>query len=148
MDEDKVNALLVQEYLQLQKAVEDFDGRALTIKAWSVTFGAAGLTVAYAQGRAAILLLASAGALVFWLVEAIWKVNQQAYYPRIVEIEAHFRGKEPTIPLQITRSWSTAYHLRKRSWYALRILLWPHVALPHVLVALAGVLLYVFAPPV
>jgi len=43
MDEDKTNALLAQEYLQLQKTVEDFDARALTIKAWSVTFSAAGL---------------------------------------------------------------------------------------------------------
>ena len=147
MPDDKLNALLAQEYLQMQKAVEDFDGRALTIKAWSVTFGAAGLTVAYAQSKPAILLLASAGALVFWLVEAIWKVNQQAYYPRIVEIEAHFRGEESTTPLQITRSWSTAYHGRGRYWYALHILGWPHVALPHVLIALAGVALYGFAPP-
>jgi hypothetical protein len=147
MDEDKLNALLAQEYLQLQKAVEDFDGRALTIKAWSVTFSAGGLTIAFAQNRPAILLLASAGALVFWLVEALWKVNQQAYYPRIAEIEAHFRGEGSTQPLQTTQSWGSAFHRRRQGTVLLSLVFWPHVALPHVLVAIAGVALYGFAPP-
>jgi hypothetical protein len=43
MDAGDDNSLLVQEYMQLQKTVEDFDARALTIKAWCVTFSAAGL---------------------------------------------------------------------------------------------------------
>ena len=38
--DDKIAAHLAQEYLFLQKVIEDFDARALTIKAWSVTFSA------------------------------------------------------------------------------------------------------------
>ena len=49
MADDKAADYLAQEYLFLQKTVEDFDARALTIKAWSVTFSAAGLGFAYQQ---------------------------------------------------------------------------------------------------
>ena len=38
-----VIALLKEEYLHLQKTVEDFDQRTLTIKAWSVTTSMAGI---------------------------------------------------------------------------------------------------------
>ena len=38
MNEEQLRNALQAEYLHLQKVIEDFDGRALTIKAWSVTF--------------------------------------------------------------------------------------------------------------
>jgi hypothetical protein len=37
--------------LQLQKTVQDFDGKTLTIKAWSVTFGLATIASAFISHR-------------------------------------------------------------------------------------------------
>ena len=37
MDPAQLDAALQTEYLHLQKTIEDFDGKAMTIKAWSVT---------------------------------------------------------------------------------------------------------------
>jgi hypothetical protein len=146
MDENKHYDLIAQEYLQLQKVVEDYDLRAITIKAWSVTFSAAGLSAAYLQGKAVLLLVAGLSAVVFWIVEALWKTNQQAYYPRIREIETYFRTagtkEAPLItPFKIGTAWS--YHFRAKGGYrrAFKIMWWPHVALPHVVVLAASLLL-------
>jgi len=148
MPDDKTAELLTQEYLSLQKTVEEFDARALTIKAWSVTFSAAGLGLAYERHSRILLLIAAASALVFWLIEAMWKVNQQPFYRRIREIESHFRGTQTTVPMQTATAWFAAFRARGRYAFTLRILSWPHVALPHVLIALAGVALYLARPPV
>jgi hypothetical protein len=147
MEPEKADDFLAQEYFTVQKFTEDFDARTLTIKAWSVTFSAAGLGLAYVQGEPLILFLAATGALVFWIVEAFWKVNQQAYYPRLVEIERHFAGGPPTTPFQITQSWSRTYHERRGYLYALTIMRWPHVALPHLLIIVGGIMLYALHPP-
>src|SRR3954471_1551257 len=95
--------LLAREYLELMKAVGEFDSRALTIKAWSVTFSAAGLTAAYVYDKPIILLIAALSALVFWVVEALWKISQRAHYPRMIEIEAHFAdpAAHATPPFQV-----------------------------------------------
>ena len=80
---------LSKEYPRLQQVIEDFDSKALTIKAWSVTLSAAGIVTAFSQGKATILPTSAASALIFWLVEAMWKASQQAYYRRIREIEKY-----------------------------------------------------------
>jgi len=147
MTDDKFDPLLAQEYFRLQEAVEAFDSRALTIKAWSVTFSAAGLGLAYQQETPVLLLIAAGSALAFWLVEAMWKVSQQSYYQRIRAIEAHFRGDKATVPLQIAASWHRSFIARGRYRDALRLMAWPHVAMPHVLVAIAGVALWLLARP-
>ena len=84
--------LLAHEYQLLQTSIENFDTRALTIKAWSVTFSAAGLTFAYQQKIPIILLVAAASAAAFWIVDTLWKVHQHAFYERVEQIEAIFRG--------------------------------------------------------
>lgn len=148
MDETERNKLLESEYFHLQRVVEEFDQRALTIKAWSVTFSAAGLGLAYSESERAIPLVASLSAIVFWIVESLWKTNQQAYYPRIGEIEAHFSLAESlTMPLAIKRSWSESWRQRGKYGLAFHIMRWPHVALPHVFVVVAGLLLFLLFPP-
>ena len=152
--DDKLNDWLAQEYLLLQKTVEDFDARALTIKAWSVTFSAAGLGLAYQQHNRILLLIAALSAVIFWIVEAVWKMHQRAFYARIREIEAHFAlvGHGSFAPFQILRSWQTSFGggagadeggLRGR----LAVPFFAGVMLPHVVVALAGVALYLVCPP-
>jgi len=139
---------LSKEYLRLQQVIEDFDGKALTIKAWSVTLSAAGIVTAYAQGKAAILIISAASALIFWLVEAMWKSSQQAYYRRIGEIEGYFREGADIAPYQIAASWSKSWNEHQRTWIAFRIMAWPHVFLPHIVVAIAATFLFVLMPPV
>ncbi|WHZ10527.1 MAG: hypothetical protein OJF60_000966 [Burkholderiaceae bacterium] len=87
-----LDASLQAEYYHLQKTIEDFDGRALTIKAWSVTFGLASLVGAFASKGQPVFLIASLGALMFWLLEAFWKNFQLGYRERVDQIEGHFRG--------------------------------------------------------
>jgi hypothetical protein len=128
---------LREEYFQLQKTVEDFDQRALTIKAWSVTLSMAGIGAAFIQKTPSLVVLAGMSSVLFWIVEALWKTSQQAYYHRIHSIEAHMRGEKIAqfSSPAIASSWSVGY--RHQSIF--RIMSWPHVAMPHVVVALFGV---------
>jgi len=85
MTDDQVDAALQAEYLHLQKTIEDFDARALTIKAWSVEH-----------------------------------------------------------PFQISGSWYASWKARRTPEIA-RIALWPHVALPHVVLVALGLLLFILS---
>lgn len=143
MQPEKTQDFLAQEYLTLQRFTEDFDSRALTIKAWSITFSAAGLGLAYTHTQPPLLLIAAGGALVFWLIEILWKLSQRAYYPRIKAIETHFAEGGAIAPFQITASWCDAYHGPQGWRAAWTFALRPQIALPHALVAVAGVALYV-----
>ena len=142
MNDDPLRAALQAEYLHLQKAVEDMDARAVTIKAWSISFSLAAVAGAFASKAADVLLLACVSAVLFWWLEARWKTFQDAYYGRIDAIERHFRGEQllPSV-LQIRASWYENWNggSRKRLW---QIMSWPHVALPHAVVAAVALLLY------
>lgn len=143
MTDDQLLSALQAEYLQLQKTIEDFDARALTIKAWSITFSLVAVASAFVSHAAIICLVASASALLFWLIEGTWKRFQYAYYKRSRTIEAHFRGEvRLEFAFQIGTSWSKAWNEGGVS-QLFRILLWPQVALPHVVVAALGLALYV-----
>jgi len=145
MNEDQLHVALQAEYFQLQKVVEDMDGRAVTVKAWSVSFSLVAIAGAFASTRIHVLLLACASALIFWWIEARWKTFQDAYYGRIDEIERHFRDeKKLESALQIRTSWYKYWNAggKKRLW---QIMLWPHVALPHVIVAVLALVLYLLA---
>jgi hypothetical protein len=100
-----------QEYFHLQKTVEDFDQRTLTIKAWSVTVSIAGVGAAFTQKASVLLILAAASALLFWIIEALWKSFQLAYFHRIRTIEAYMRGEglEDFTAPDITRAWSIGW---------------------------------------
>jgi hypothetical protein len=140
---DDHTALLKEEYFHLQQAVEDFDQRALTIKAWSVTTSMAGIAASFLHDNAAILCLLSAlASLAFWAIEVLWKDFQQSYYARVRAIERAFREHDASaVPLQIHESWSHEFH-RHNLRRLFRIVAWPHVMLPHVLVFLAGVVIW------
>jgi hypothetical protein len=163
MDAGKAAEYLAQEYLFLEKAVEDFDARALTIKAWSVTFSAAGLGLAYQQNNPKLLLIASGSALVFWLTESVWKYHQRAFYPRLMAIEQWFAsrvGARGFAPFQIMTNWRPEIYKRPASeraprtgWRSaaaisrLRVPFFPGVMLPHVVVFAVGIILYAWAAP-
>jgi uncharacterized membrane protein len=137
-----LDVALQAEYYHLQKTIEDFDGRALTIKAWSVTFGLAALLGGFAGQARTAFLFAAAGAAMFWLLEAAWKLFQLGYYARVEQIERHFRGEAAIdVPHQISASWQSWWKSQSRQRLG-RVALWPHVALPHVFVVVAGVVCY------
>ncbi|HLA64700.1 MAG TPA: hypothetical protein VK610_09755 [Rhodothermales bacterium] len=132
--------LLKAEYLHLQSVVESFDQRSLTIKAWSVSL-AAGVGALGAEHEESLLVIAGS-ALMFWLIEGYWKSFQDAYYTRTRELEAFFAGEiADVVPMQIGRSWYKAWRKggRKR---LMRIMRWPHVALPHVVVVIVSLVIY------
>lgn len=142
MTDDQLHSALQAEYFQLQKVVEDMDGRVVTIKAWSVSFSLVAVAGAFASKAAGVLLLACVSAVLFWWIEARWKTFQDAYYGRIDELERHFRDEKALdSALQIRTSWYRCWKAggRKRLW---QILGWPHVALPHVVVAGLAIVLY------
>ena len=145
MDEPQLSVALQAEYLHIQKTIEDFDARALTIKAWSVTFGLASIAGAFASHASVVFLISSLGAVLFWYLETTWKVFQLAYYARSERIEKHFRTKEKlTAPFQIGASWQRRWEGMTRAevrWVSL----WPHVALPHALVLALGIVLFVLS---
>jgi hypothetical protein len=136
---------LKDEYLQLERSIEEFDSRALTIKAWSVTFSMVALVGSFAANAPAGLLIAAFGSCLFWWIECMWKSFQYAFYERINAIEDFFAGKgEKPAPLQIGRAWYQRWSCMGNKVMC-RILLWPRVALPHAAVAVMGVALYVLA---
>ena len=142
MNEEQLRNALQAEYLHLQKVIEDFDGRTLTIKAWSVTFSLVTVAGFFASHNPAVLMVACVSALLFWYIEASWKTFQYAYYDRSGDIEEYFRGeKKLDFAFQIGSSW---YKRWKSGGIArmTRIMFWPHVALPHAAVAALSLTLY------
>ena len=142
MTEDQVNDFLQAEYLHIQKTIEDFDARALSIKTWSVSFGLAAIAGAFASHASIVLLVASVSSVLFWFLETMWKTFQLAYYARSETIEKHFRGQSAIAhPFQIGTSWYAKWSHMKTA-ETRRIALWPHVALPHAFVLVLGAALY------
>jgi len=145
MDENQRISLFKDEYLYIQSVIHDFDGRALTIKAWSVSFSLAAIGGAFAADAPAVLLVASLSSILFWIVETLWKTTQNAFYARSQELEGFFAGEQQEImPLQVGTSWYAHYQTgRTRTFF--RILLWLRVALPHAAVAAIGFVLFVLS---
>jgi hypothetical protein len=143
MTGDQLASALQAEYLQLQKTIEDFDSRALTIKAWSVSFSLVAIAGAFVSKSKIVLLVASLSAFLFWLLEGRWKGFQYAYYERSKSIEAHFRGEVSLpAPFQIGTAWSVSWReggVRRIAW----ILTWPQVALPHMAICVVALTIFV-----
>jgi len=141
---DNVNLqLLEKEYFHLQSVIEEFDSKSLTIKAWSVTLGAGVVSSGAFTENYILLLVSSVAALLFWIIETYWKAFQYANYHRIGQIEDYLSGKTYEIKVpQIGTAWSTSYHQGGRARF-FRILFWPHVALPHGVMCLGCLLVYI-----
>ena len=143
MEESKLNELLAQEYIHIQTVIDAFDEKALTIKAWSISFSLTALGVSYAIKTPAILVIASLSALLFWLLEGYWKTFQYMHYQRSGEIEKHFNCSKPIkAPMQIGSVWFSQWEKHRKKRY-FKVLLFPHVALPHLAVAIFGILLFI-----
>ncbi|HJR79533.1 MAG TPA: hypothetical protein VJ821_05625 [Anaerolineales bacterium] len=139
MDNETRTEFLKDEYLHIQNVIEDLDSRAITIKAWSITFSSIAIIGAFTSHTPMVLLIAGLSSILFWLLETLWKTFQDGYYARAADIESFFAGtKEDLVPFQIARSWKYSGYRRM-----LGILIYPHVALPHAVVLVIGLTLYV-----
>ncbi|MCG3777242.1 MAG: hypothetical protein JW395_4118 [Nitrospira sp.] len=90
-----------------------------------------------------MFLVASLSALLFWFIEGSWKTFQYSHYDRSGDIEEYFRGeKKIQHPFQIGASWYKRWK-SGGSKRLLRILFWPHVAMPHAAVAFIGLAFFI-----
>jgi hypothetical protein len=117
LDDNQRQSFLKDEYLLLQNQYEDFDRRSLTIKGWVASGAVAALAISFSTAYRLVSLIplfVTAIAIVFWYLEAKWKLFQYALAGRIRLIEAYFRG-DPDIPdgspvpFQIYHSWYRSY---------------------------------------
>lgn len=142
--ESELQSYLKDEYLHIQKTIVEMDGRAVAIKTWSVSFGLASIVSAFVTKTHWVFLLSAGSICMFWLVEAFWKQFQFGFYGRSEAIEGHFSGKAKlTAALQIDAYWREYWRGPSRG-NLLRILIRPHVALPHAVILLFALVL-VFA---
>jgi hypothetical protein len=117
LDDNQRQSFLKDEYLLLQNQYEDFDRRSLTIKGWVASGAVAALAISFSTAHRLVSLIplfVIAIAVVFWYLEAKWKLFQYALAGRIRLIEAYFRGDsditdESTVPFQIYQSWYRSY---------------------------------------
>jgi len=134
---------LQEEYFHCQKTIDSLDQKAITIKAWSVTSSMVGIGAAYTAKIPELFILSSGTALLFWLIEALWKTFQSMYISRADEIESYCRGRGmanfscPGISRTFRYYWHKSAYRR-----LLDIIFWPHVYLPYAPVVLAGIVLY------
>jgi hypothetical protein len=166
-DLERLHDDLQAEYARLTDIVSAFDQRLLTIKGWGVTLSLASVRVGFQQDHYGLFLVAAAGGLAFWLVDATTKMHQIRYYPRMGDIECISyelsRVETPNGPASsplIDWGWYTAGP-RIRRWPSkgdprkpkpwpdeqegrlLRPWAFAHVAFPHSVALVMGTVLFV-----
>ena len=145
---------LRDEYLLLQGHYEDFDRRTLTIKGW-VSAGAfaavaLGLEKATAPGSALWIAIAVMAAC-FWFLEWRWKTFQVALDPRLLHIEALFRGDRAAaeargeVPFQTFDWFVRAFKAQRLS--SLRLAVYGSVMLPYVPIIAFSVWAWLYGVP-
>ena len=167
-DLDRLHGDLQTEYYRIIGIVEGFDQRLLTIKSWGVTFALATLGFWFQQGHYGLFLVAAAAALAFWMIEGSVKLQQRRYYPRMGDIEVisfELWGVEtpsgpassPLIDWSFFTAWPRLHggkskgdprtpvrwkDVNKQPGAIVRPFLYPHVALPHAIVVVLGLVLF------
>lgn len=142
MKSESKAAYLKDEYLLLQKFYEDYDARIITIKGWSATIGMAAIGAGFYQSHF-LWLFAAGAALVFWVLEGLWKSFQYMYAPRIQVLEEAFLNDafDSVAPFQVYTSWFA--HLQENGFQLVRNMLLGLVAFPHAVTLLFGIGLFV-----
>ena len=144
MEANKLADLLKDEYIMLQTMYEDMDSKALTIKNWAITVALAIIGTSLLNDKKNLLWLAVAASLVFWYLEAYWRGLSHFVAVRIQEIESAIqKGKwEKELPLQLYSSWTKEYN--RKGNQTLHYMIKPAAILPHAIVPLFILLLYLF----
>lgn len=142
MKSDARATYLKDEYLLLQKAYEDYDSRIITIKGWSATIGMAAIGAGFYQSRF-LWLFAAGAAVVFWILEGLWKSFQYMNGPRIELIEEAFRTEQfdDVAPFQIYSSWWANF--KTNGLQVPRNMFLGLIAFPHAITLVVGFGLFV-----
>ncbi|MBC9175929.1 hypothetical protein [Pseudoroseomonas ludipueritiae] len=135
---------LREEWMLLQKQYEDFDQRALSLKALMTPLIGAGYAAGIAHTSKSIVVATIIVTACLWALETIWKTFQYCLTDRIKAIEEYFRSPERNLdfkPYQIYTSWGQVFDRDKHNWK-----LWcdratqPFVLIPYAPMIVAGVL--------
>ena len=149
MTEQQKIDFLKEEYFYLQKQCDEYDNRALIIKSWSLTASLAGIVTGYTENAPSIFLISALCSILFWIIESLWKSFQSVIYKRLRKIEDYFYNKGDLTSLRIpyvTGSWN--YNYSKMTWNDRCKIAWrPNVFLPHLIIFIVGLLLYVIQSP-
>lgn len=137
--------LLKDEYAALYNMIDSFDDKTLTIKTWSVTVSMSGIGVAFLSHAPSLLVLSALSAMMFWIIEAKWKIFQGHYFARISEIESYFEGIQSSIvPFQISASWERQDKNKSLAKFVKKFFFF-NVMLPHAIVFLCGAILFILS---
>jgi hypothetical protein len=140
---DKIDRVL-RDYYHVQSAIEKIDERTMTIKAWSITFSMAGVAFALEKQIPVVLLLSAASAMLFWVIDVYWKGFQAAFYFQTSKIEHWFRGdfRESLHAPAISGHWTKGWRKQCEPKNVLTTFFRPQNALPHAIVAVVAIVLY------
>lgn len=142
MDANKLADLLKDEYIMLQTAYEDMDGKGLTIKSWAITVALAIIGTSYLNDNKNLLWLALVAAFIFWYLEAYWRGLSHFFAVRIQAIEKAIQNGtwEKELPLQVYSTWSKEY--KKKGDQTFRYMFKRASFLPHALIPIFILALY------
>jgi len=142
MSPDKLAELLKDEYIMLQKAYEDMDGKGLTIKNWAITVAVAIIGTSVLKDQKNLLWLAFAASFVFWYLEAYWRGLSHFFAVRIRDIEWAMQNGiwEQELPLQVYSTWSKEYS--RSGDQTFRYMFKRASFLPHVLIPIFILIIY------
>ncbi len=135
MDSNKLADLLKDEYIMLQNAYSDMDGKGLTIKNWAITVALAIIGTGFVRDNKNFLWLAFAASFVFWYLEAYWRGLSHFFAVRIKDIEKAIQTGtwEKELPLQVYSTWSKEYaktHDQTFKYMFKRASFLPHAVIP------------------
>ena len=143
MNKDKRAELLKDEYIMLQHFYEDMDSKGLNIKNWAITVALATIGAGFLYKNSVLFLIAFGASIVFWFLEGHWRGLSHFFSTRIQEIEKIIREEKhgEAIPLQTYASWSKEYNAKGDQ--TIKYMQKVNVAIPHVLIALLSLVLFI-----
>lgn len=149
MDKDQRSEVL-QEYYHLAGYVQGYDAHFLLIKSWSITVSGAAIGVGFSTGLAGsdrqlgLFVVAFVLSIAFWITEVSFKLIQLAHVYRQSSLENALRERKDIATPAILESYGygIAIDRERKRWRA--VMAWPHVMLPHVLVAALSLILVLY----
>jgi hypothetical protein len=134
----------LREYYFAEELVDKFDERTLKIKSWSVTSCGIALGFGFTEDNPLLFCLAAFGSLVFWYLEALWKVYQHIVGVRAEEIELWLNGgiQDYTGP-KIAESFRSNFEEGIEAKKVMEMMMYRNVRVPHLFIFLVSILFFV-----
>lgn len=132
----------LHEYYWIQDRLVQYEARRYQVKSWSITASGVAFATAILERAPGLLLIAAGGALIFWYIEASLRLRQSVGAERARKLEKTLQGKGPrfTGPAFFQHRQQNTDGVLKAFF---RAALFPTVYLPHALIALFGIYLFI-----